>query len=114
MPYRIPHASTEAVILRRAGPLLSACAAITLTVAVSSAASSGTSGSSQTSASADQTLIFATAGLGAEGQATHTEIRAFEKVHPNIRVKVLQLASTSDNAYQQVTHYLEAGSSTPD
>lgn len=114
MPYRTPHTSTEALIPRRAGPLLSACAAIALTVAVSACGSSGTSGSSQASASAHQTIIFATAGLGAEGQATRAEIRAFEKVHPNIRVKVLQLAATSDNAYQQVTHYLEAGDSTPD
>lgn len=65
-------------------------------------------------ASARQTITFATAGLGAELQATKAEITSFEKAHPNVTVKLLQLASTSDTAYEQLSHYFIAGSATPD
>ncbi len=100
--------------IRRRGAAVSLPAAVVLAVALSACGSSGSPASSQTPASAKQTIIFATAGLGAEQKASEAEIKAFEKVHPTITVKLLQLASTSNDAYQQVTHYLEAHSSTPD
>jgi multiple sugar transport system substrate-binding protein len=78
------------------------------------AACGGSSGATPTAASARQTITFATAALGSELQATKAEISSFEKAHPNITVRLVQLASTSDNAYQQLTRYFIAGSSTPD
>src|SRR5258706_15720080 len=78
------------------------------------ACSSGASASKPAPASARQTITFATAALGSELQPTKAEIASFEKAHPNITVKLLQLASTSNSAYQQLTHYFIAGSSTPD
>jgi multiple sugar transport system substrate-binding protein len=90
-------------------------AAIVLAVVLAACGSSGgSSPGGQVSASAKQTIVFATAGLGSEAQATTAEIKAFEKVHPNIKVKVLHLAATSNDAYEQVVHYFEASSSTPD
>lgn len=93
---------------------LSVSAALVLAVALSACGSSGSSSGSQISASTKQTIVFATTGLGAEAQATAAEIKAFEKVHPNITVKVQQLAATSNDAYQQVVHYFEAGDAVPD
>lgn len=68
----------------------------------------------QVALSAKQTISFFTAALGSELQATKAEIASFEKAHPQITVDLVQLASTSNDAYQQVTHYFIAGSSTPD
>ena len=65
-------------------------------------------------ASAKQTIVFATQGLGAEGTATQAAVKAFEKSHHNITVKILTLSPTSDVAYQQLTQRFTAGSSTPD
>src|SRR6202050_2425895 len=93
---------------------LSVSAALLLAVALSACGSSGSSSGSQISVSTKQTIVFATAGLGAEAQAPAAEVKSFEKVHPNITVKVQQLAATSNDAYQQVVHYFEAGDSTPD
>lgn len=90
-----------------------ACAAALVACSGGASAAPGQAGG-QTPASARQTITFATAALGAELQATKNEISAFEKAHPNITVKLQQLASTSDQAYQQVTHYFIAGTSTPD
>lgn len=80
----------------------------------SSSGSSGSSGSKQVAASAKQTIVFATQGLGSEGTATDAAVAAFEKLHPNIKVQILSLSPTSDVAEQQLEHYFIAGSSTPD
>jgi len=99
-------------------PRLAAVAvALALAVIGVAACSSGgrsTSASSQVPASANQTIVFATAGLGTEGTATETAIKAFEKLHPNIKVQILNLSSLSTVALQQEEHYFIAGSSTPD
>jgi multiple sugar transport system substrate-binding protein len=58
--------------------------------------------------------MFATQGLGAEGTATQAAVKAFEKLHPNIKVDILTLSPTADVAYQQLTQRFTAGSSTPD
>lgn len=76
--------------------------------------SSGSGSGSGTSASAKQTIVFATAGLGTEGQATQTAINGFEKLHSNIKVTILNLSSSSTTAQQQEQHYFVAGSATPD
>jgi len=76
--------------------------------------STSTSTSSQVPLSAKQTIVFATQGLGTEGQATTNAVAAFEKLHPNIKVSILSLSPTSDVAEQQLEHYFIAGSSTPD
>jgi multiple sugar transport system substrate-binding protein len=82
------------------------------------AAACGSSGSGpagkQVPASARQTIVFATQGLGAEGTATQAAVKAFEKLHPNIHVSILTLSPTSDVAYQQLTQRFTAGSATPD
>jgi multiple sugar transport system substrate-binding protein len=65
-------------------------------------------------ASAKQTIVFATQGLGAEGTATAAAVKAFEKANPNINVKILTLSPTADVAYQQLTQRFTAGASTPD
>lgn len=70
--------------------------------------------SSQVAASAKQTIVFATQGLGTEGTATANAVKAFEKIHSNIKVTILSLSPTSDVAEQQLEHYFIAGSSTPD
>jgi multiple sugar transport system substrate-binding protein len=76
---------------------------------------SSTSGSgSPGGAPGKQTIVFATAGLGAEGAATKVAIAGFEKLHPNITVTILNLSSTSTVAQQQEEKYFLAGSSTPD
>jgi multiple sugar transport system substrate-binding protein len=76
--------------------------------------SSAPSASSQVAASAKQSIVFATQGLGTEGTATANAVKAFEKIHPNIKVTILSLSPTSDVAEQQLEHYFIAGSSTPD
>jgi multiple sugar transport system substrate-binding protein len=76
--------------------------------------SPSSSASSQVAASAKQTIVFASAGLGTEGTATKTAIAGFEKLHPNIKVSLLSLSSNSTVAQEQEEHYFLAGSSTPD
>jgi multiple sugar transport system substrate-binding protein len=97
--------------------------AAVIAVAVGTAASLAAAGCSssgggaagtQVPASAKQTIVFATQGLGAEGTATTAAVNAFEKLHPNIHVTILTLSPTSDVAYQQLTQHFTAGSSTPD
>jgi trehalose/maltose transport system substrate-binding protein len=79
------------------------------------ACSSGSSAaSSQVPASAHQTIVFATQGLGSEGTATMAAVKAFEKLHPNITVSILTLSPTADVAYQQLTQRFISNSSTPD
>lgn len=100
---------------RRHGPL---AAAVCLGAVATLAAGCGSSGSgpagSQVPASARQTIVFATQGLGAEGTATQAAVKAFEKLHPKIHVSILTLSPTSDVAYQQLTQRFTAGSATPD
>jgi len=76
--------------------------------------SPSSSASSQVAASAKQTIVFASAGLGTEGTATKAAIASFEKLHPNIKVSLLSLSSNSTVAQEQEEHYFLAGSSTPD
>ena len=76
----------------RRRPVFAAVAAgavLALAAASCSSGGSGTSSSSsnQVAASAKQTIVFATQGLGGEGTATTAAIKAFEKLHPNITVK---------------------------
>jgi multiple sugar transport system substrate-binding protein len=87
-------------------------AAVALTAA--GCGSSGSGGGSQVSASASQTIVFATQGLGSEGTATTTAVTAFEKLHPNIKVQILNLSPTSDVAFEQLSQRFTAGSATPD
>jgi len=83
-------------------------------LAACGSSSPSSTASSQVAASAKQTIVFATQGLGTEGQATANAVTAFEKLHPNIKVTILSLSPTSDVAEQQLEHYFIAGSSTPD
>lgn len=95
-----------------------AAVAVGTVLAVAAAGCSSNSGSGATGkqvpASAKQTIVFATQGLGAEGTATAAAVKAFHKAHPNITVKILTLSPTSDVAYQQLTQRFTAGSSSPD
>lgn len=75
---------------------------------------SGSNKSNGTSAKAKQTIVFATQGLGAEGDASKAAVAGFEKRHPNIKVKILTLSPVSNNAYQQLQQRFVAKSSTPD
>ena len=75
---------------------------------------SGSSSTTGTGANAQQTIVFATQGLGTEGDATKAAIAGFEKAHPNIHVQLLTLSPTSNNAYQQLQQRFVAKSSTPD
>jgi len=97
---------------------LAAVAAGTAVLALAAAgcgSSGGGSGSSsQVAAGAKQTIVFATQGLGSEGQATTAAIKAFEKLHSNITVQILSLSPTSDVALQQLEQHFISGSTTPD
>jgi multiple sugar transport system substrate-binding protein len=98
---------------RKALAAATVCAAATLGLAACGS-SSGSSAGKQVGASAKQTVVFATQGLGGEGTATKAAVAAFEKLHPNITVQILSLSPTSDVALQQLQHYFIAGSATPD
>ncbi len=93
-------------------------AAVAVTAALGLAAAGCSSSSStvtkQVPASATQTIVFATQGLGSEGAATIAAAKAFEKANPNIHVSILALSPVADVAYQQLTQRFIAGSSTPD
>jgi len=100
---------------RRAIAVTAICAGAALgAAACSSSGGSGAGAGSQVGASAKQTIVFATQGLGSEGTATKAAVTAFEKLHPNITVQILSLSPTSDVALQQLQHYFIAGSATPD
>jgi multiple sugar transport system substrate-binding protein len=105
-----------AVVARSSRALAVAVAVTTAGALAAAGCSSSGSGSSgkQVPASAKQTIVFATQGLGAEGTATQAAVKAFEKLHSNIKVQILTLSPTSDVAYQQLTQRFTAGSSTPD
>jgi len=83
-------------------------------VGLAACGSSAPTASSQVPLSAKQTVVFATQGLGSEGTATMSAVKAFEKLHPNITVQILSLSPTSDVAFEQLTQRFTAGSSTPD
>jgi multiple sugar transport system substrate-binding protein len=102
-------------IRSRRGLCIAAVAA-TGAIALAACGSSSPSGAAgkQVSASAKQTIVFATQGLGSEGTATTAAVKAFEKLHSNIKVQILNLSPTSDVAFEQLTQRFTAGSSTPD
>ena len=97
----------------KTGPVLVAAVGL-LVAGLAACGSSGSSSGGQVSASAKQTIVFATQGLGSEGTATKTAVTAFEKLHPNVKVQILSLSPTSDVAFEQLTQRFTAGSSTPD
>lgn len=100
---------------RRRATLVAVAAGTALAAAAAGCSSSGSGAAGkQVPASAKQTIVFATQGLGAEGTATQAAVKAFEKSHPKITVKILTLSPTSDVAYQQLTQRFTAGSSSPD
>ena len=73
------------------------------------ACSSSSAPTAQTSASAQQTITFATDGLGGEGQATNTAIAGFEKQYPNIKVQVFNLDASATNQLTQLDQRFQAG-----
>jgi multiple sugar transport system substrate-binding protein len=77
-------------------------------------AACGSSGGGSVSGSAKQTIVFAEAGLGTEGQQTQKAINAFEQANPNITVHVDVLSSDSTTYLSQLEHSFTAASSTPD
>jgi trehalose/maltose transport system substrate-binding protein len=100
--------------LQRSRVLAAVAVVAAAALAAGCGSSSSSTASSQVSASAKQTIVFATAGLGTEGTATKAAIAGFEKLHSNIKVNILNLSSNSTVAQQQEEHYFLAGSSTPD
>ena len=64
--------------------------------------------------SAKQTIVFAEAGLGTEGQQTQRAINEFERANPNIKVTIQSLSPNSTTYLQQLQQRFIAGSSTPD
>jgi multiple sugar transport system substrate-binding protein len=99
---------------RKAIAVTAICASAALGLAACGSSGSGASAGKQVGASAKQTIVFATQGLGSEGTATKAAVAAFEKLHPSITVQILSLSPTSDVALQQLQHYFIAGSATPD
>jgi multiple sugar transport system substrate-binding protein len=91
-----------------------AAGAVLALAAAGCGSSSGSSAGKQVAASAKQTIVFATQGLGTEGTATTAAVKAFEKLHPNITVQILALSPTSNVALQQLEQRFISGSSTPD
>ncbi len=94
--------------------LAAAGAVVALAAAGCGSSGSGASASKQVAASAKQTIVFATQGLGTEGTATTAAVKAFEQAHPNITVQILSLSPTSNVALQQLEQRFISGSSTPD
>ena len=84
-------------------------AALAGLLGAAAACSSSGAPAAQTSASAQQTIIFATHGLGGEGQATNTAIAGFEKQYPNIKVQVFNLDASSTNQLTQIEQRFQAG-----
>ena len=99
---------------RRAVSAAAAGAAVLAAAGCGSSGAGGAGGGTQVSGSAEQTIVFATQGLGSEGAATATAIKGFEKANPKIHVQILSLSPTSDVALQQLQQRFIAGSSTPD
>jgi multiple sugar transport system substrate-binding protein len=61
-----------------------------------------------------QTVVFASAGLGTEEQATQSAANEFQKLHPNLHIQIMALSSNSTQFLQQIRQRFIAGSSTPD
>ena len=74
---------------RGARGTLALAAVVALAVAGCGSSGSGSSASTQVPATAKQTIVFATQGLGSEGTATQAAVKAFEKANPNIKVSIL-------------------------
>jgi multiple sugar transport system substrate-binding protein len=86
-----------------------------ITAAALGLAACGSSGTTKPVAStAKQTIVFAESGLGTEGAQTQKAITAFEKVNPNIKVKIDVLSSDSTTYLSQLENSFTAGSPTPD
>ena len=96
--------------------LAAVAAAAAAGLAAAGCGGSGTSASTgkQVPASASQTIVFATQGLGGEGTATKAAVAAFEKANPKIKVQILSLSPVSDVALQQLQQRFISGASTPD
>ncbi len=60
------------------------------------------------------TLVFANDGLGTELSSTNVAVKEFEKLHPNIHIKVIVESANSTQAYQTLVTNLSSGSATPD
>lgn len=90
----------------RRGPATAVLAALATAAA---GCSSSTAPTAQTSANAQQTIVFATDGLGGEGQATTAAIAGFEKQYPNIKVQVFNLASSASDQLTQLQQRFQAG-----
>ena len=84
-------------------------AAIAALLGAAAACSSSSAPPAQASANAQQTIIFATDGLGGEGQATTAAIAGFEKQYPNIKVQVFNLASSASDQLTQLQQRFQAG-----
>ena len=82
-------------------------AALAGLLGAAAACSSSSSPAAQTSASAQQTIVFATDGLGGEGQATNAAIAGFEKQYPNIKVQVFNLDASATNQLTQLDQRLD-------
>ena len=74
---------------RGARGTLALAAVVALAVAGCRGSGSGSSAARQVPATAKQTIVFATQGLGSEGTATEAAVKAFEKANPNITVQHL-------------------------
>lgn len=98
---------------RRRAPLRAAagCSALTLAVLAGAAACGGSSGAQQTGASAKQTITVSMQGLGAEGNETLQQFKAFEQANPNIKINPLVLSPQATTAYQQLTTRFTGGDS---
>jgi multiple sugar transport system substrate-binding protein len=81
---------------------------------VVAACGGGSSGSGGVSGASSGTIVFATQGLGTEGDATNKAVAAFQQANPSIKVQILNLSPTANTAYQQLTQRFISGSSTPD
>lgn len=101
--------------IKRAGAAAGAVALLAVAAACSSSSGSTTgSGSSGGPGGGTQTVEFAISGLGSEGQYTETQVAAFEKANPHIKVHIDVDSSSSTTFLQQVGNAFIAGSSTPD
>jgi multiple sugar transport system substrate-binding protein len=98
----------------RALAVAAAAAAVGLAAAGCGGSSTSAGTGAQVPASASQTIVFATQGLGGEGTATKAAVSAFEKANPKIKVTLLPLSPVSDVALQQLQQRFISGATTPD
>jgi multiple sugar transport system substrate-binding protein len=99
------------VIKHRTTVFALAAAAVTLTAA---ACGSNSPTTTQQSAGAKQSIVFAISGLGSEGTYTQKQVKEFEAANPNISVTVDVLSSDSTVFLSQVNNSFASGASTPD